>query len=304
MLIQSNFILSLLGQPCEVYTEPMKKFSWLVPIFGFASLMLPALASGNIPNHSFEDLDNEDAWVCDSNCTNGDAIAYFVFTSDLERQPPDGIWYLYIFHEAGLYEDVSIPADTRTLTFGYYNTEDDTGDEIYDGIFTLSLIDTVTQEVYVQETFSDQADNWGNGVIEIPAAAQGKTAQLYISNVTGFNRIDDFAFTNRNQNYAAAKVRVLSSKDKAVEDAKVYIKKNGNKVSLFNLKTNEIVKSVTTNSKGRAPHFEILRNLAEGASVQLCAKKNSIEECVKIQPEVGAETSYDFSFESKKITAL
>ncbi len=294
----------LLAHLDRVYTKDMKKLPWLLSVFALAGVSLPVFASANIPNHSFENLENEGAWECDSKCTAGDATMYFVFTSDEEKQPPDGIWYLYIFHEAGMYENVSIPSDTRTLTFGYYNTEDDTGDEVYDGVFTLTLTDVDTGEVYVQETFADQADNWASGFVNIPTAAQGKTAQLYISNVTGFNRIDDFEFTNRNQSYAAAKVRVLSSTDKAVKDAKVYIKKNGNKVSLFNLKTNEVVKSVSTNNKGRAPHFEILRNLADGAGVKLCAKKNSVEECVSIQPEVGAETSYDFSFESKKVTAL
>lgn len=281
----------------------MKKITWLFSCL-VAGLSVPVFASANIPNHSFEDLDNEGAWECDSKCTAGDATMYFVFTNDLEKQPPDGIWYLYIFHEAGMYENVSIPSDTRTLTFGYYNTEDDTGDEIFDGVFTVTLTDVDTGEIYAQQTFSDQADNWENGVIDIPAAAQGKTAQLYVSNISGFNRIDDFEFTNRNASYAAAKVKVLSSTDKAVKDAKVYIKKNGSRVSLFNLNTNEIVKSVSTNKKGRAPHFEILRNLADGAKVQLCVKKNAIEECVKIQPEVGAETSYEFSFDNKKVTAL
>ncbi len=285
----------------------MKKRSSLFAL-GLALLLgvhavLPAHASDSIPNHSFEEF-TDTAWQCDDQCTNGDVSGYQVYTNDLTKQPPVGIWYLYIFHEAGIYQTVTVPSAVDTLTFGYYNSEDDTGDAVYDGVFTVTVTDIVTSEVYAQETFSDQADNWGEGSIDIPAAAQGQAVQLYISNVTGFNRIDNFAFAAATDSFATLKVRALSSKNKPVNDAKVYVKVNKINVSLLNLKTNATVTRVTTNKKGRAPSFIILQALADDDTVKLCVKKKTIEECTKITPAAGVETEYDFSFDHKKVSSL
>lgn len=263
-------------------------------------LSLPALASDAIPNHSFEEF-VDTAWQCDDKCTNGDVSAYQVYTDDLTKQPPDGIWYLYIFHEAGIYQTVTVPSDVDTLTFGYYNTEDDTGDEVYDGVFTITLTDTVTGEIYAQETFSDQATNWGDGSIALPEAALGQTVQLYVSSVSGFNRIDNFVFAASTDSFATVKVRALSAKNKPVNDAKVYVKVNKTKVSLLNLKTNATVTKLTTNQKGRTAKFIILQELADDDTVKLCVKKKTIEECTQITPEAGVETVYDFTFDNKNV---
>ncbi|MBI2415623.1 MAG: hypothetical protein HYV33_03115 [Candidatus Kerfeldbacteria bacterium] len=263
----------------------------------------PALASAAIPNHSFEDFDDT-TWQCDEKCTAGNAFDYQVYTSDKTRQPPDGIRYLYIFHEAGLYQNVTVPSAVDTLSFGYYNTEDDTGDEVYDGVFTITLTDVDSGEVYAQQTFSDQADNWEDGSIGVPVTAQGKTVKLYISNVTGFNRIDNFVFAAATDSFATVKVRALSAKNKPVNDAKVYIKVNKEKVDLLNLKTNATVTKVTTNTKGRASSFIILQTLTDNDTVKLCVKKKTIEECTKIAPAAGVETSLDFSFSNKTVKAL
>lgn len=271
-------------------------------LLSWVNLTTPVQASDSIPNHSFEDFD-ETTWQCDAKCTAGNAFDYQVYTNDLTRQPPDGIWYLYIFHEAGLYQNVTVPSDVDTLTFGYYNTEDDTGDAVYDGVFTITITDVATSEIYAQETFSDQADNWGEGSIAIPAAAQGQTVQLYVSNVSGFNRIDNFAFAASTDSFSTVKVRVFSSKNKAVKDATVYVKVNKEKVSLLNLKTNATVTKLITNKKGRAASFIILQALTANDSVKLCVKKNKVKECAAIAPAAGIETAYDFAFESTKVKA-
>lgn len=268
-------------------------------------LALPyrSLASAAIPNHSFEKFD-ETTWQCDEKCTAGNAFDYQATTSDLNHQPPDGIRYLYIFHEVGLYQNVSVPSDARSLTFGYYNTEDDTGTAVYNGAFTITLTDVDNGEMYVEETFSDQADNWEDALINLPASAQGKTAQLYITNISGFNRIDNFVFSDETISdlYPTIRVRVLSAKLKKVKSAKVFIKSGGEKVDLINLTSNEIVKSVTTNKTGRTPKFIITKQLTEDETVKLCVKKNSIQECTAVAPAAGVETSYDFAFASKKVT--
>lgn len=253
-----------------------------------------ARASGSIPNHSFEDFDDT-TWQCDDQCTAGNAFAYYVSTTDKDKQPPDGDRYLYIFHEAGLYQNVTVPSNIDSLTFGYYNTEDDTGDAVYDGVFTITLTDVATGEMYTQETYSDQSDNWKDGSLAVPAAAQGQTVELHVSNVSGFNRIDNFVFAASTDTFATVQVRVLNAQAKPVQRATISIKHNGENISLLNLKTNKTVQAVTTNKKGRTPSFIILQELAEGESVKLCVKKNKVKDCVAVTPAAGVETAYDFS---------
>lgn len=276
---------------------------WLAGLLCILALPQRSLASAAIPNHSFEKFD-ETTWQCDEKCTAGNAFDYQVSTSDLTHQPSDGIRYLYIFHEAGLYQNVSLPSDARSLTFGYYNTEDDTGDAVYDGVFTITLTDVDSGEVYAQETFSDQADNWGEALINLPASAQGKTAQLYITNVSGISRIDNFVFSDKTVSdlYPTVRLTVFSAKLKAIKGAKIFIKSGGEKIDLIYLTSNEVVKSVATNKKGRTPKFIITKQLAKDETVKLCVKKGAVQECLDVAPAAGVETNYDFAFENKKVS--
>lgn len=263
----------------------------------------PVWASELLQNGSFEIID-DNSWDCDDNCTGRDYIYYVVAGGDIAF---DGVNYLYLFHEAGIYQDVIIPNDAVALSLWYDNQPDDEVPE--DGSFTVSLLDPTTSEVYTSETFSEPADDiWLNASVAIPSSLQGQTVRVSLSNDTGFNRIDYTEFTTEadaieelQQNYATVKLHVLSAIGKAVKDAKVFVKKSSNKLDLIDLTTTATVKHVTTNKKGRTHQFMIARELSEGDTLKLCVKKKTVTECANISPETGVSTSFDFSFESKKV---
>lgn len=282
----------------------------LLALILFLSPLSPARAVSDVLNGSFEEYD--DTWHCDDQCTAGNEYVYMVYTTDEDNLPPDGIYYLYIFREAGLYQNLVVPSDAENLSFYYYNVADESEVMSNDGIFTISLTDINTSEVYAQQTFSDQGTTWQAASIDIPEASRGQEVQLYISNAGGFSRIDylqfilteDLADDPDESTYPTVKLHVLSSKNKPVEDAEVFIKKDGEKLPLLNLKTNKSVTSMMTNKKGKTSKFIIVQELEEGEKVNLCIKKKKVKECAKVAPEAGVVTSYDFAFSSKKITAF
>lgn len=286
-------------------TSSIAVLSLLVPV-------LPAHAVSDLPNGSFEEYD--DTWHCDDKCTAGNEYVYMVYTTDANNLPPDGIWYLYIFREAGLYQNLIVPTDAVSLSFYYYNTQDVSEVMNNDGVFTISLTDINTAEVYAQQTFSDQGTTWQAAAIDIPVAAQGQEAQLYISNGGGFTRLDYLQFIAASDlveeepveepSYPTVKLQVFNSKNKTVKDAQVFIKKNGARLPLLNLKTNKSVTSLTTNKKGKTAKFIIVEELEEGETVKLCVKKKKVKECAAIAPEGNVVTDYEFAFTSKKVTMM
>lgn len=268
-----------------------------ISIFG-GFVAPPVSAAELLPDGSFENFD--DTWACDLNC--GNATDYII----LSENAVEGIWYAYLFHEAGIYQNLTIPADAATLHLWFDNQPDEAVPEA--GAFTVSLTDVATGEVYVTETFATASDTWIEGTLTIPTSAQGQTVQLLLSNATGFNRIDFLEFqttadaiTELQETYATVKLRVLSAQDQAVKGAKVFVKYNGERVDLLNLTTGNAALKVKTNAKGLTPQFIITETLAEGDSFKICARKKHVTECAAIQPETGVATSYDFSFTNKKV---
>lgn len=259
----------------------------------------PAQAKEQLPDGSFEDLDS--TWQCTDNCTLN-IFDYFLASANAV----EGIWYAYIFHDAEIYQDFSIPSDTSSISFWFDNQSDDEVPE--EGSFSLTLIDSTTGETYATEIFDEQADDWIEGSFTIPAAARGQNVRFTVSNLGGFNRLDFFEFMTADdelnkliESFATVRLRVFSAKGKAVKDAVIYIKQNGQKLDLINLKTGETVRKVTSNKKGRTPKFLISQNLDEGESVKVCVKKNKVTECAAISPSTGVQTDYQFTFESNKV---
>lgn len=125
-----------------------------------------AFANQEVPNGSFEDLEST-VWECDLNCTIP-VNEYFTYSSSIAA---DGWYYLYIFHDAGVYQTVTIPADAATLTFWFDNQPDDTVNE--EGVFILSLVNPSTNEIYVEQTVNQQSDSWLAGSVDIPASLLG-----------------------------------------------------------------------------------------------------------------------------------
>lgn len=270
----------------------------MVVVLGLSTVS-PAHARTQLSDGSFEDLDN--TWQCTDNCTLN-IFDYFLASANAV----DGVWYAYIFHDAEIYQDFSLSSDTSSISFWFDNQPDDEVPE--DGSFSLTLTDTVTGETYVTKTFNEQSDGWIEGSINVPAAAQGQSVRLTISNLSGFNRLDLFEFLTADdelneliESRATIRLRVFSATGKAINDAVVYIKQNGERLDLINLKTSESVRKVTSNKKGRTPKFLINEVLDEGESVKVCVKKNKITECATISPSTGVQTDYEFTFESKKV---
>ena len=160
-----------------------KLFVYLVTCCLALGISIESQATEEVPNGSFEEID--EVWECDDNCIN--PVTFYIVPGTAAK----GSYYAYIFHEAGLYQDLTIPNDVSSLSFQYDNQDD--GDET--GSFTVSLTDTTTNEVYVSETFAEQSDSWITGSLDIPSSAVGQTVRLLLSNVTGFNRIDALEFT-------------------------------------------------------------------------------------------------------------
>lgn len=272
----------------------MNKFAY-VSVTLIISLLfaLPTQAIDDVADGSFEDFD--DTWQCDENCI-GPFTDYVVFSS----YAVEGVAYAYIFHDAGIYQDLVIPTNTAGISFWYDNQPDDLIPE--EGSFIVSLIDIDTSEIYAQETFAEQSDIWIEGSITVPDSAIGKNVRLQFSNTAGFNRIDALEFSTTPESlYASARAKVFSSIHKKVKHAEVFIKYNGDRVSLLNLKTNKTVQKVKTNKKGKSPKFMILKELGDSATVKLCVKKMKITECSKISPTTGAVTAYEFTFENTNV---
>lgn len=272
----------------------MSRLLYVSLLFSFSlAVLLPARAITDLTDGSFEDFD--DTWQCDENCI-GPVTDYIVFSS----YAVEGVAYAYIFHDAGIYQDFVVPTNTAGISFWYDNQPDDLVPE--EGSFTVSLIDIDTSEVYTQETFAEQSDIWIEGTINIPDRSVGKAVRLQFSNTAGFNRIDALEFSATPESlYASANAKVFSSSHKKVKHAEVFIKYNGNRVSLLNLKTNNTVQKVKTNKKGKSPKFMILKELGDSATVKLCVKKMTITECSKISPATGAVTTYEFTFENTNV---
>lgn len=257
-----------------------------------SSIPSSVAATELIPDGSFENYD--DTWQCDLNCTLAGAVYYFVFGSAV-----DGISYAYLLHDAGVYQDVTIPAGARSLSLWYDNQPDDVVPE--DGSFAVYLLNPTTNEVYTQQLFTEQSDTWINGGIDIPATLAGQTVRLYISNITGFNRIDLLEFNTiaddiANPEYATIKLRIMQADQTPVKGARIFIKQGGKKLPLINLKTNSVIKQLVSNKKGNVPRFVIMQALSSGDTLKLCVKKKAVKDCVEIAPEPGLQTNYEFSF--------
>lgn len=275
----------------------MKKIFTTLLLMSFTMILrtTPAYGTEEVPDGSFENFD--DTWECDANCLLP-VNDYFILSSEAV----EGIAYAYIFHEAGIYQDLTIPSDATNLALWYDNQNDDAEE----GSFTISLHNIDTNEVYTQQLFDEQSDIWINRSMDIPAELQGQTVRLHIVNITGYNRIDLLQFRNRRdeieeEDYATVKLRVFSHTNKPVKNAKMFIKQSGKRLSLFNENTEETVKSLQSNAKGRMPKFTILQEIAEGDSVKLCVKKKTVTECAAMSPEANATTSYDFTFTNRKV---
>lgn len=260
------------------------------------------LAVDEVPDGSFENFDN--TWLCDDNCTLSD-VYYITYGPESAYA---GWYYAYIFHEAGLYQDLTVPSDATILRFQYQNSPED--EVSPDASFTVSLSDPASGDIYAAEIFTEQSDVWLEGSMAVPAAARGQSVRLALSNDTGFNSIDAMEFVSAADieeellaSYATVKLRVLSANATPVKNAKVFIKSNGKRVNLINLNTDNTVKKVTTNKKGKTPKFIIAKAVDDNKKVKLCVRKLKITECTNISPAAGAVTKYDFTFDSLKIQA-
>jgi hypothetical protein len=284
-----------------LYTKPVRYYYLIllgVITFG-CSVAKPSWAAELLPDGSFEELD--DSWQCTDNCTIN-IFDYFLASADAV----EGVWYAYIFHDAEIYQDITIPSNATSISFWYDNQPDAEVPE--DGSFTLTLSDITSGEVYVSEVVTEQADDWSEGLLTIPAALRGQTIRFMISNTAGFNRLDYFNFWTADDeladlvaSYSTIRLRVLSAKGKAVEDANVYVKQNGERLDLVTLSDVTTRRQVATNKKGRTPKFLIAQSLEDNPAVKICIKKKKITECVSASPVVGVETNYDFTFTSKKV---
>lgn len=272
--------------------------SLLLSLFGTSLLYLlvalPVQAAVDLPDGSFENFDS--TWECDLNCTQT-VLDYFIPSASAY----DGIVYAYLFHEAGIYQDVAVPADATGLSLWYDNQPD----EDIAGTFVVALLDPTTNEVLTDATFDEQSDTWINNSLTIPSSVRGSTVRLYIYNLTGFNRIDYLQFTNLADaiiaaDYASITLRVRSSAGKKVKNAKVYVKYGGKRIQLYSNRTGNVSNVLKTNRKGKVPTFTVMRELG-GATASLCVKKSRVTECVKVNPLANATTAYEFSFDSKKV---
>lgn len=280
----------------------MKKNIYVLAVCVGAALctfIRPAMATEAVPNGSFEDLEDT-LWECDTNCTLP-VNFYFALGGSTAS---DGYYYLYIFNEVGVYQDLTLPADALSLTFQYDNQPGEAVDE--EGAFTVWLLNPDSGEILTQQSYSEQSDTWLTGTLNIPVELQGQVVRAYITNDTGYNRIDALEFSTEadvEATHAVVRLHVLSNQGKAVKDATVYVKKDGERLMLTDLNTNEEVTKVTTNKKGKTHKFEIVYDVTGGESMKLCVKKSGIKECASISPEANVETTYDFTFSSKKVTA-
>lgn len=265
-----------------------------VLIFGFAKIA----DAKQLPNGSFEDLENT-KWECDLNCTL--PVTDYLLVG---KNAYDKTNYAYLFHDAGIYQDVTIPKNTAALSVWFDNQSDDEVPE--KGTFTISFVNPKTDGVYATKFFDTQSDTWINETMIVPKGLVGKTVRVSISNKSGFNRIDFLEWKTTAEfyppeEYPTVVITVLSYQKKVVSDALVYIQKNRKRVDLLRAGTNTIVKSFKTDKNGKVPKFEILDKSSSKGKLQLCVEKQKVKECVVIKPENGKETSYDFAFSSGKV---
>lgn len=268
-----------------------------VVLSGLALFVSVPVAHGYamIPDGSFEIQDQ--TWECDLNCINP-VTDYFVASS----LAVEGLYYAYIFHQAGIYQTISVPSDVTTLTLWYDNQPD--GEET--GSFTVAWLDPDSQEIYSQQTFDAQSDIWIQGDMAIPEAVRGQTAIIYVSNVTGFNRIDLLEYATDGDAeeeidesaYATIKLKVVKDNGtgRPVNKVRVTVRRGTTKLQLRNLKNNTTVKKLTTNKKGKAPRFLVYEDITEDEELKLCVKKKQKKACANISPTIGKINTIIFGF--------
>src|SRR3989338_4580902 len=76
----------------------------------------------------------------------------------------------------------AVPVLAAEVPDGSFENFDDTWECDLNCTVTVYLLNPSTNEVYTQETFTEQSDTWITGALDIPAALQGQTVRLYITN--------------------------------------------------------------------------------------------------------------------------
>lgn len=287
--------------------KPYYYTALLIAVLALFGQAKPTLAAEAITDGSFEDFLDPYPWQCTNLCTLAGADYYAIYDPSVAY---DGSYIGYIFHQAQLYQAVTIPSNATTISFVYQNQLADDG--VTNGSFSVSLTDSTLTTVYATQSYASPADDvWLSGTLTIPGSLQGQTVNLLLANEAGYNRIDYLQFKTAadqlaelQQLYPTVKLHVLSASGNAVKNAVVFVKQHGVRLDLMNTTTLVTSTKLTTNKKGRTPKFMIAQTLAAGETVKVCAKKNTITECSTISPATGMDTSYDFSFASKKVTAL